>query len=621
MANAQIVNKGILKISAGTDVYFQNAYTNAVAATHDSDGNLHLNHDFINNGTTVAAAGTTFFKSATNPLIELTGTSKKAIFYNLEINVTGTGKKGVLVADEFNLQVENAMNFQSGDLRLVGRSQLIQMHPGVNGNTVVSGKLLRDQKGTVSPYAYDYWSSPVNNGGTFALLGGKFDGTDSSLKPFNPTQIQFTTAREGLPSTVDVSGNVTTALTISSRWLYKYARGSGDYWEWIRLNSGSTLNPGEGYIMKGANTTLTPKQNYVFYGAPNNGDYSFEIFDGQEILLGNPYPSALNSEQFIGDNIDILQALYFWVDGGSNSHILSDYEGGYAVKNLTGQTLAYVPSEIANAGSADLVISLPFVPIGKGFFVKATSDGTIVFKNSQRVFEMEPARGANDKYVRIGYEGPEGFHRQLLLGFMPDSAADLNYNPGYDALQMMSRADDMFFIIENDAAKRYAIQGVDGFSEAMEFPIGLVMSGNGSHKFMLDAVENFEGIVYLKDNELDVTFNLSDSDYEINLLPGDYLNRFSIVFEPIYTLSNPETQISNVNVFYNGQEEIVVSNLNNLTVNAVTVYNMIGQQILAVTENLNKQNIIRIPFNQSNGVYLVVLKMNTGEKSTKIIKY
>lgn len=636
LANAQIVNNGVLKIASSTSVYFQDEYTNASTGNHVCDGDFYLNSNFINHGETKATAGTTYFKSATNNLLTLSGNSENANFYNLEIDVTAVNKKGVSVVNNFLLHVANALNFKSGDLRLIGESQLIQEHSGVNNNTVVSGKLLRDQQGTVSPFQYDYWSSPVNNGGTFSFSGGKYDGTDSAINLFNPTPILFNSGfpYNGLPSATDVGGNVTTALTINTRWLYKYVRGSGNYAEWITLNSSSTLYPGEGYTMKGANGATT-NQNYVFYGAPNNGDYQFDITNGESILLGNPYPSALDAEAFLNDNLTVVEALYFWVDGGSTSHALSDYLGGYAVRNLTGGAVPSIASPLISGVGSSGSVSAPsqYVPIGKGFFLEAIGSGTINFNNSQRIFKNEFSRNAaemertnntdntSNKYVRIGYEDPEGFHRQLLLGFLPNSSADLSYNTGYDAVQLMTREDDVFFVIDNNAIKRYTIQGVNGFSESMEFPIGLMISETGMHQLMLDSAENFTDTIYLKDNVLNTTHNLTESNFEINLPAGDYLNRYSLVFQPSETLATTTSELDKTSVFYNGLNQIVVSNSTKLELQAIDVYNVMGQHIISITENLTNQNKILVPFNQSNGVYLVVLKTNNAQKSTKILKY
>jgi len=142
--------------------------------------------------------------------------------------------------------------------------------------------------------------------------------------------------------------------------------------------------------MKGSNTTA-PNQNYVFYGEPNNGQYQFPISNGEQSLLGNPYPSALDADKFITDNLSVLDALYFWVDGGSTSHILSDYLGGYAVRNLTGGTPPSIPSSlISGIGTAGSVTApKQFVPVAQGFFIDAYASGNIIFNNSQRVFKTE----------------------------------------------------------------------------------------------------------------------------------------------------------------------------------------------------------------------------------------
>ncbi|MGY0391592.1 T9SS type A sorting domain-containing protein [Bizionia sp. KMM 8389] len=626
-AHSQIVNKGQLKIASDTDVYFENEYTNSSSGTHVSNGDLHLNDNFINDGDTDAESGTTYFKSATNTILNLSGNQNQANFYNLEIDITGTGAKGLTVSSGFLLAVENSVNFQNGDLRLNGSAELVQTHVGVSANTQVSGGLLIDQYGASSPYHYDYWSSPVSNYGAFNLEGGKFDGSDSYLAPFDPKQILFNTGSpyNGLPSEVDEFGEVTTALTVNRRWLYKYSRGSGGYSNWMQISPTSDIFPGEGYTMKGPNSDSFV-QNYVFHGTPNDGTYQFPISNGESVLLGNPYPSTLDAVKFLTDNIAITDAIYYWVDGGSSSHMLSDYLGGYAIRNITGGAPPSIPLElISGVGAAGSVESPSrYVPIAKGFFVDATSDGLIVFNNSQRVTELIADRSegeALDTYIRIGYEDPEGFHRQLLLGFMPNSMADENYNPGYDALQLATRDDDMFFVIEDAVNKHYAIQGVGSFSQFSEFPIGLKLSEMGSHKIMIDAVENYDGPIYIKDNVLNETYEITASDFNINLPLGNYTDRYSIVFQPSETLSVEATELQSLTTFYNGKEQLVITNPNHLNINQISIHNVIGQHILTVSENLPNQDKIVIPFNQNDGVYIVTVTTESAQKSTKILKY
>jgi len=632
---SQIVNEGLLQIEPATNVYFENEYTNKNTGSHESNGNLYLNDSFINNGTTSSTSGTTYFKSSDNPLVSISGTSNAIQFNNLEIDITAISKKGVSVEDGFALQVENALNLVSGDIRLTGEAQLVQTHLGVDANTVSSGKILIDQQGYASAYKYNYWSAPVNNGGVFTLLDGKFDGSDADVNPFNPQAMSFSTSSpyNGLPSVLDGSGNVTTSLTINTRWIYKYLQGVGAYGDWVSLNQNSALNPAEGYTMKGTNTLLT-SQNYVYYGGPNNGEYLMPINSGEESLLGNPYPSALDAEAFITDNLALFDALYFWVDGGSTSHGTTDYLGGYAIRNLSGGTAPSVPASLVgglgSAGSAEAPNR--YVPIGQGFFVNAYASGSIVFNNSQRAFVTESSgnsvfydgssvsdRDVNNQYIRIGYQDPEGFHRQLLLAFLPNSPADIHYNLGYDALLIDSRDDDLFFVVDDELNKKFAIQGVDAFHESIELPLGIVISEAGLHEIMIDEIDNFQNTIYLKDNVLNTTHNLSASNFSINLPAGEYLDRYSLVFLPQESLSTSNADLLNINVFYDGQNNIVVNNTDGITIKSIKIYNVLGQEILNTNTNLNNKDRVQIPFNQGKGVYLVNVETIDSKLTKKIL--
>ncbi|OBX24722.1 hypothetical protein A9996_13560 [Gelidibacter algens] len=65
----------------------------------------------------------------------------------------------------------------------------------------------------------------------------------------------------------------------------------------------------------------------------------------------------------------------------------------------------------------------------------------------------------------------------------------------------------------------------------------------------------------------------------------------------------------------------MVTKPSHLEVKSIDIYNVVGQHILTISENLNNQSNISIPFNKSQGVYIVVLNKETSKKSTKILKY
>ena len=636
---SQIVNNGTLQIEASTTVYFGDVYTNS--GIHNSDGDLYLNNNFINNGTTASASGTTFFKSATNDSLTISGTANTINLYNLEINISGVSKLGVSVVDNFGLIVENTLNLESGDLRLVGDAQLIQTHTGVDANTSTSGMLLKDQDGIASAYAYNYWTSPVNTSGNYTLSGNLFDGTDSSINVYAPQLASYNTGNpyNGLPSVVDGGGNVTTPLTLSEDWFYKYIQGtSGEYASWVKVYKSTSLSPGTGFSMKGSNS-LDTTQNYTFKGTPNNGEYLFAISNGESSLLGNPYPSAIDTHKFINDNLALIDGtIYFWIDGGSSSHYTSDYLGGYAIRNLSGGVVPSVSSGlIAGIGDAGTITApTQFMAVGQGFFVNGNNNGNIVFDNSQRIFKTESSGESNsyrstsnneseqqvdiaDSSIRLGYEDPEGFHRQLLLSFLPDSPATLSFDLGYDAFMFDPREDELFYIIDDISTNQYVIQGVGAYDNLYEFPLGLKITQTGNHTVMLDAVENFTDIVYIKDLFLNTTHNLTESSFDISLPPGEYLDRFKIVFQESAVLTVDEFERDELNVYYNQANSIIVNNTSEIKLTNISIYNMLGQQIAQVHENRLNETIITIPFSYEKGVYFVVVESDMKEKNYKII--
>ncbi len=629
---AQIVNEGILQIKSATTVYFENEYENQLTGIHNNNGDLYLNSNFINNGITSAFSGTTFFESLVNDVLNISGTSDSIQFYNLKVNVYGATKKGVYVNDNLGLIVANKLNLESGDLRLVGDSQLVQSHSGININTANTGKLLKDQQGISNVYGYNYWSSPVtNNLGFFSLNGGLFDGTDAGLNPFSPQQILFNTGfpYTGVPSVLDGSSNVIIPLYISDMWLYKFPQSSLGYYGWQKIDQNTLLNPGYGFTMKG---TGVVNQNYVFKGVPNNGSLSFPILDGENVLLGNPYPSAIDSYKFIQDNLSVLNNIQFWVDGGSTSHYLADYQGGYSICNLTGGVAPSMIMSISGLGSSSGIIPKRYIGVAQGFFIDATSNGNIVFNNSQRVFKEEDGTNSNfykstnqkttassgvNKYIRIGYEDPEGFHRQLLLGFLPEAPVDLEYNPGYDATISSIREDDLFYIIENDLIKKYVIEAVGEYNEFYEFPLGLIINQVGIHTLMLDGVDNFTDTVFIRDNVLNKTYNLSNSSIDISLPAGDYFNRFEVVFKPDNILSIDSKIEDNVHVYFK-ENHIVINNKKLLKLNDVLIYNILGKQILCLKNDTLNGKQLYVPFSQPQGMYLVIVNSDEGSKTFKI---
>ncbi|TRX27548.1 T9SS type A sorting domain-containing protein [Flavobacterium franklandianum] len=583
-------------------------------------------------------------------------------------NVSSTGNKTVLglmvnsntitASNDTKIEVTNYLKLD-GKIDLVGMSQLVQTLD-CDLDVTSSGSIERDQQGQANKYNYNYWSSPVSpinntaNNTTYTVAGMMKDGFNAT-----PRNISWIGGYDG------IAGNATTAMSIARYWLYTFDNKANDYANWNKILETTPIRVGLGFTMKGSGTVGT---NYTFVGKPNNGLInSNSVLPDQLLLTGNPYPSALDADAFINDNVGSLDAtdgtLYFWEHYSTNTtHVLKEYQGGYGVKNLVGGVapVSAAVEFISQSGTSIKGIPKRYIPVGQGFFVngKLGSGGTIIFNNNQRAFFKEDDvvnsnsiyktrpktsktteidhwnNNSNDtikkdiyKKVRLGFNSNNNYHRQVLLGFMNEKATSgMDY--GYDGISLDEFSNDMYFL---NGDKQLVIQGEGSFKEDSSYPLGVKTDVEGKVTFTIDALENFDGQqkVYIYDDETKTYNEIQKNAFEVTLPAGVYDTRFSLRFKDKSsntdkTLSVEENK-SNTNeikiAHIQDSNTIVIKNsIADVSVLKVTLFNINGQSIANwKIENQDQQNI-QIPINTiSRGVYIVKLKTSTGELSKKLI--
>ena len=681
VANANrlpVIDKTSLKaipyggVASAKDLIVNNNGVITMVSSNNSE--LQISGNWRNSGSFIPGTGTVTFNGAALNQIQTinAGIKTNETFYNLTTNNLAIAK-GISVEDGFELTVANNLSLLSGDLRLTGEAQLVQA--GTSANPISgSGKLLRDQQGQKNSFNYNYWSSPVStNGIDYSLASVLRDGTSmtnifTDLTNFNPSTIVF---GEGayfadLP--------VTIPLSIGNRWIWSYSSvilGSNtaldNYNLWKYMGSTGIIKIGEGFTMKGSGgiAPITALHNYVFVGKPNSGTISLSLSKDQSYLVGNPYPSALDANKFIRDNLKdctgctntsnvFTGALYFWDHFGlSNNHYLAEYEGGYATYTLMGGVAGIANSPLTATGTGTKVPQR-YIPVAQGFFVDAfldseltgpeiptiVSGGTLVFNNSQRVFVKESIANSlfmrtNTKEksgekqsvaekdtrskIRLGFYSSNGTHRQLLLGADPSATAQ--FDIGFDAPMFDLSQDDMFWEINTH---EYVIQAVADFNENQTIPLGLVIGNEGKITVKIDALENTAGTkdLYIYDSVTGLYHDIRANDFTISLAVGDYRNRFSLQFSNKTLAVDAANWNDGLVVLYSNTSKVVtIQNKSiDLTVNEVGLFNLAGQAILNWDVKKENQNLIQIPIkNLSSGVYIVKLRTSKGNYSKKII--
>jgi hypothetical protein len=579
-------------------------------------------------------------------------------------NITSNGNKivlGLLVnsntlsaVNDSKIEVSSYLKLD-GKIDLVGKSQLVQT---IDSDLEVSsaGSIEKDQQGQSNKYNYNYWSSPVSpintsaNNLDYTVAGIMKDGTTSA-----PQNINWVGGYDGSP---------TAPISLARYWLYKFDNSANAYANWSQINETGALRVGQGFTLKGSGA-LSGTQNYTFTGKPNNGTIDSNSVNADQLLLtGNPYPSALDANAFINDNLGSMDGtLYFWEHYTTNdTHILRDYQGGYAERNLTGGVPATAAGVdfISGQGSSMKGIPNQFIPVGQSFFVygNSGSGGPITYKNTQRGFHKEDEVGVsttlfkssstakkdknsnsntNDiiekdtyKRIRLGYSSNNNYHRQVLLGFM-DEKATSDIDNGYDGFNFDEFPNDMYFLNGED---QLVIQGVGYFNRNDTYPIGVKADTEGKVKFMIDGLENFDKNekIFIYDSENDTYNNIRKKQYEVLISSGENSDRFSLCFKQKTKKEKEENKEEKDHKENKKLDSIKLTNLkgkNVIEINnksaetnlqKVTLYNMNGQSIATwMIEDQLQQNI-QLPIkNLSSGVYIARIQTTNGDISKKII--
>ncbi len=474
------------------------------------------------------------------------------------------------------------------------------------------------------------------------------DGTN----PASPTPINWIAGYNGAP---------TSPISVARTWIYKFQNISGNYANWTQILETGALSPSQGYTMKGSGAA-TAKQNYTFVGKPFNGNINNPISANNLNLSGNPYSSAIDADKFIDDNVSSVAGqsstngtIYYWEHSAlNNTHILQNYQGGYAAYTKVGGTPPIAPPGINGLGG-NTKIAQRFIPVGQGFFVYGSATGgTIAFNNSQRIFikENDPASfeifksaqqnisanpnantNANDPYevteyakIRLGFNSANNFHRQILIGFMDENASD-DFDPGYDGVHIDNQQNDMCFRSQDT---NLIIQGVGYFDENKKHAISVKTNQTGDIEIVLDDIENFDSNrkIFIYDDQTGLYHNIKNQPFSVKLNEGVYNDRFFLTFNknngnnvtPSKSISSSSISDS-VEVKYENTNQVlqITNEDKDTTINQVYLYNLVGQMVNTWDVRNENQTNIQIPMNaNAAGVYVVKIETSNGTMSKNV---
>jgi hypothetical protein len=341
--------------------------------------------------------------------------------------------------------------------------------------------------------------------------------------------------------------------------------------------SATNFSPFNGYLVRTANTHPTTPASWTgqFTGVPNNGNYSM-AFTGYR-LIGNPYPSAIDAENFIDTNIangSITGAVYFWrkTNGSTNAAYCTYNLGGFVSNNDNA-----ILNMTVNPFTASNVVQ-----VGQGFIVEGTGTSNVVFTNDMRIDSnvnrfLRTANTVERNRIWLNITNAAGSFSQAMIAYM--TGATQGVDPSIDGKLLTDGDVSLASLIGTTS---YAIQGrALPFDMTDVVPMSFKVTTAGDYTITIDHVDglfsNGDQTIYLRDNTTGVVHNLSAGAYTFTSASGTFDTRFEITYQATsLAVSTPTFNESQVVIYKTPTNEISI-NTGKVVMSKVKIFDIRGR--------------------------------------------
>ncbi len=401
-----------------------------------------------------------------------------------------------------------------------------------------------------------------------------------------------------------------------------------NYNNWVNFTG--TVNPGEGYIarpqLNGNDGNKTYDMTFE-QGTLNTGDVEFTVKynvdrNSSPNVLANPYPSAISAVDFINAN-SMVNEVYFWNPNTPPSPLLPGaYTMNFSMEdismyNLMGGTPA--PSDPLQLDPSG------YISTGQGFGIKATAAGIATFSNAMRVTGNNntgnrPMMDGNDRvWVQVKNEQYQ-MQNNTLIGFSTLTTAGMDQ--GYDSRRLATVLS--LYTHFEDGSKELGIQSREVFEDGAKVLMGFssLLDENLEYTISIKDIQGpaFDDVtVFLIDNELNITTNLSQQTYTFKAEKGTYNSRFTLQFRGNEVLGDAASALDKVSVFPNPTSNLLNIASPEAKISTLEIYDISGRKLMNLDLSANTHYQVDVSTLQS-AVYFVKISTDMGSVTKQIIK-
>lgn len=380
---------------------------------------------------------------------------------------------------------------------------------------------------------------------------------------------------------------------------------------WRTVNA--PMVPGKGYICRSVSNITYVGVDEVFNNGNINVPVSLATYTGHN-LLSNPYPSAVNTHEFMNVNGSlgsgvIGNTIWLWNHDQLEAETFDGSD--YATYNTSVGGVA--------GGNGDLPGG--HIGIAQGFFVEANTSGTVSFTNDMRSTQNSQFFKADElefdfSRVWIDFKNDVGVKNQILLA-LNDAATDA-YDLGYESEKLNGNNHLNFYSKIKGSDEAFVIQSLDNnLTQEKRIPLFVSTDRTALHIFKIGAfdLKNDEQIL-LYDKENQHEYNLRMDSVQVLLGAGLHDNRFEIVFRQSGVTSdiNDDELSDQLQWYAHGNELIFFGE--DIEFIDMKMYSLLGDLVL--TSNTRCNGELKLNHQLPSGMYIVQIETANGKWAQKI---
>ncbi len=561
ISGTQITNFGNIIINSGASL------------TAPASDTIKIALDFTNNGTFNHNGGTIAFNGSGQAI---SGTSP-TLFENLIVESGSTTSVNAQKQKLHGVLLTNGNLSANKNLTLLSGQTQTALVDGTGTGEVIGDLIM--QRYLPTGFGYKYFSSPFQS----ATVGQFSDHVN---------------------------------LTASFPTLYRYDE-NRFFAGWLNYTSSSgILNPMHGYAVNFGPSF--DADTVDLFGVVNNRNMiPLTLFNSNRPftlgfnLIGNPYPSPINWDAATGwvrTNID--NAVYYFNVGNTDQ-----YTGTYS---------SYVNGVSSNGVANNIIAAMQgfFIHVSNGAYPVAS---TLIFTNGVRVNNLTPnfyKKSSEPGYplLRINARNcVDGSSGDPMVIYFKDDAT-MMFDSQYDALKLMNTdiLEPNLYAVTSDMS-RLSVCGIPYPADSItEVKLGLKTMQEGGVLFHINDVESMPPnlFIYFCDRETGIKQNIAlHPDYQVYLVPGEYDNRFSVIF----SLTDLRYKPVNEDPFYIysfRNRLFIYSKLGTGKQTDLTIYNLLGQRLLR--KSIVVEGYTEMDLNYPTGIYIVNLSMGDAVLTRKV---